>query len=128
MPAGTAHRITDIELASRLSFFLWSSIPDEELLTVAEQGKLKTPAALQQQVKRMLKDSKSQALINNFAGQWLYLRELRNRNPDLLLFPDFDDNLRQSFQRETELLFDSIVREDRNVLETLNANYTFLNE
>ena len=98
VPVGAAHRITDIELASRLSFFLWSSIPDEELLTVAEQGKLKDPAVLQQQVKRMLKDPKSQALITNFSGQWLFLRELRNRQPDLLLFPDFDDNLRQSFQ------------------------------
>jgi hypothetical protein len=128
LATGAAHRISDIELASRLSFFLWSSIPDEELLTAAEQGKLKTPANLQQQVKRMLKDSRSQALVTNFAGQWLFLRELRNRNPDLLVFPDFDDNLRQSFQRETELLFDSIVREDRNVFDILNADYTFLNE
>jgi hypothetical protein len=128
LPIGGAHRITDVELASRLSFFLWSSIPDEELLTVAEQGKLKTPIVLQQQIKRMLKDPRSQALITNFAGQWLYLRELRSRNPDLLVFPDFDDNLRQAFQRETELLFDSVVREDRNVFDILNANYTFLNE
>jgi len=125
---GAAHRITDLELASRLSFFLWSSIPDEELLATAEQGKLKDPAVLQQQVKRMLKDSKSQALISNFSGQWLFLRELRNRNPDLLLFPDFDDNLRQSFQKETELLFASIVREDHNVFDVLTADYTFVNE
>ena len=128
LPAGSAHRISDIELASRLSFFIWSSIPDEELLTAAEQGRLKNPAVLQQQVKRMLKDSRSEALINNFADQWLFLRELKNRNPDLLVYPDFDDNLRQAFQRETELLFDSIVREDRNVFDILNADYTFLNE
>ena len=125
---GSIHRITDIELASRLSFFLWSSIPDEELLAAAEQGKLKDPAVLQQQVKRMLKDPKSQALISNFSGQWLFLRELRNRQPDLLLFPDFDDNLRQSFQKETEMLFASIVREDRNVFDLMTADYTFVNE
>jgi hypothetical protein len=125
---GAAHRVTDIELASRLSFFLWSSIPDEELLTAAEQGKLKDPAVLQQQVKRMLKDPKSQALISNFSGQWLFLRELRNRQPDLLLFPDFDDNLRQAFQKETELLFASIVREDRNIFDLMTADYTFVNE
>jgi Protein of unknown function (DUF1592)/Protein of unknown function (DUF1588)/Protein of unknown function (DUF1585)/Protein of unknown function (DUF1587)/Protein of unknown function (DUF1595)/Planctomycete cytochrome C len=128
LSVGSAHRITDLELASRLSFFLWSSIPDEELLTLAEQGKLKNSAVLQQQVRRMLKDPRSEALVTNFAGQWLYLRELRNRNPDLLVFPDFDDNLRQAFQRETELLFNSIVREDRNVVDVLNADYTFMNE
>jgi hypothetical protein len=128
MPVGGVHRVTDIELASRLSFFLWSSIPDDELLAVAEQGKLKDPAVLQQQVKRMLKDPKSQALISNFSGQWLFLRELRNRQPDLLLFPDFDDNLRQAFQKETELLFASIVREDRNVFDLMTADYTFVNE
>jgi hypothetical protein len=128
VPIGSAHRITDLELASRLSFFLWSSIPDEELLTAAEQGKLRNSTILQQQARRMLKDPRSQALVTNFAGQWLYLRELRNRNPDLLVFPDFDDNLRQAFQRETELLFESIVREDRNVFDVLNADYTFVNE
>ena len=128
LSVGSAHRITDLELASRLSFFLWSNIPDEELLTLAEQGKLKNSAVLQQQVRRMLKDPRSEALVTNFAGQWLYLRELRNRNPDLLVFPDFDDNLRQAFQRETELLFNSIVREDRNVFDVLNADYTFVNE
>jgi hypothetical protein len=128
VPVGSAHRITDLELASRLSFFLWSSIPDEELLTAAEQGKLRNSPILQQQVRRMLKDPRSQALVTNFAGQWLYLRELRNRNPDLLVFPDFDDNLRQAFQRETELLFESIVREDCNVFDVLNADYTFVNE
>ena len=128
IPAGAAYRINDLELASRLSFFLWSSIPDDELLKAAEQGKLKDPAVLQQQVRRMLKDPRSEALVSNFAGQWLFLRELRNRNPDLLIFPDFDDNLRQAFQRETELLFDSIVREDRNVFDLMNADYTFVNE
>jgi cytochrome c551/c552 len=126
--AGTAHRVTDLELASRLSFFLWSSIPDDELLTAAEQGKLKDPAILQQQVRRMLKDSRSQSLVTNFSGQWLYLRELKNRNPDLIMYPDFDDNLRLAFQRETELLFDSVVREDRSVFDVLNADYTFVNE
>jgi hypothetical protein len=125
---GAAHRITDFELASRLSFFLWSTIPDEELLSIAEQGKLKDPAVLRAQVTRMLKSPKSQTLITNFSDQWLFLRELRNRNPDLLLFPDFDDNLRQSFQRETQLLFGSIVREDRNVFDILTADYTFVNE
>jgi hypothetical protein len=128
IPAGTAHRVTDLELASRLSFFLWSSIPDDELLGAAEQGKLKDPAVLQQQVRRMLKDSRSQSLVTNFSGQWLYLRELKNRNPDLIMYPDFDDNLRQAFQRETELLFDSVVREDRSVFDVLNADYTFVNE
>ena len=128
LPVGTAHRISDIELASRLSFFLWSSIPDEELLAAAEQGRLKNPAVLQQQVRRMLKDPRSQALVTNFAGQWLFLRELKNRNPDLLVYPDFDDNLRQAFQRETELLFDTIVREDKSVFDILNADYTYINE
>jgi hypothetical protein len=128
IPAGAAYRISDLELASRLSFFLWSSIPDEELLKTAEQGKLTDPAVLRQQVRRMLNDSRSHSLISNFAGQWLFLRELRNRNPDLLVYPDFDDNLRQAFQRETELLFDSVVHEDRSVFDLMNASYTFLNE
>jgi hypothetical protein len=128
IPPGAAYRISDLELASRLSFFLWSSIPDEELLKTAEQSTLTDPAVLQQQVRRMLHDSRSRSLISNFAGQWLFLRELRNRNPDLLVYPDFDDNLRQAFQRETELLFDSVVREDRSVFELMNASYTFLNE
>ena len=128
VPAGAPHRISDVELASRLSFFLWSSIPDEDLLVAAERGQLKDSVILEQQVRRMLKDPRSQALVTNFAGQWLYLRELRNRNPDLLVFPDFDDNLRQAFQRETELFFDSIVREDRSVFDLLKADYTFVNE
>jgi hypothetical protein len=128
LPAGATYRLTDLEMASRLSFFLWSSIPDEELLQTAEQGTLKQPAVLQRQVKRMLSDPRSRALVGNFAGQWLFLRELRNRNPDVLVYPDFDDNLRQAFQRETELLFDSVVHEDRSVFDLLNANYTFVNE
>jgi len=127
-PVGAAYRISDVELASRLSFFLWSSIPDEELLAAAEKGTLETPAVLERQVRRMLADPKSQALIGNFAGQWLFLRELKNRNPDLLVFPDFNDNLRQAFQRETELLFGSIVREDRSIFDLMNADYTFVNE
>ena len=128
IPAGTAHRVSDLELASRLSFFLWSSIPDDELLKAAEQGTLKDPAAIELQVRRMLKDPRSRALVGNFAEQWLFLRELRNRNPDVLVYPDFDDNLRQAFERETELLFDSIVREDRSVFDLMNADYTFVNE
>ena len=128
LPAGEAHRISDLELASRLSFFLWSSIPDDDLLAAAELGTLRNPAVLERQVRRMLNDPRSQALITNFAGQWLFLRELRNRNPDLLVFPDFDDNLRQALQRETEMLFASVVREDRSVFDLLNADYTFVNE
>jgi len=126
--ANAAHRVTDVELASRLSFFLWSSIPDEELLSQAIQGKLHEPAVLRQQTLRMLKDSKARALVANFAGQWLFLRELKNAAPDALSYPDFDDNLRQAFQRETEMLFESVVNEDRNVLDLLNADYTFVNE
>jgi len=128
VPAGAAYRLTDVEIASRLSFFLWSSIPDEELLQTAEQGKLTDPGVLPRQIKRMLSDPRSRALVSNFAGQWLFLRELRNRNPDVLVYPDFDDNLRQAFQRETELLFDSVVHEDRSVFDLMNANYTFVNE
>lgn len=124
----TAYRITDFELASRLSFFLWSSIPDQELLNLASQGKLKDPTVLTKQVRRMLADSKAEALVTNFAAQWLYLRNLESSYPDPRLFPDFDDNLRQAFRRETELFFESIQREDRNVLDLLRAKYTFLNE
>ncbi|MEO8258639.1 MAG: DUF1592 domain-containing protein [Acidobacteriota bacterium] len=128
LPAGTPYRLSDVEIASRLSFFLWSSIPDEELLRTAEQGALKDPAVLERQVRRMLGDPRSRALVSNFAGQWLFLRELRNRNPDVLVYPNFDDNLRQAFQRETELLFDSVVHEDRSVFDLMNADYTFVNE
>jgi mono/diheme cytochrome c family protein len=131
-PAGTQpgvpYRISDTALASRLSFFLWSSIPDDELLTLAIAGKLHEPAVLEQQARRMLADPKSRALVNNFASQWLYLRDLKSARPDEDLFPDFDDNLRQAFQKETELLFDSILREQRSVLDLLDANYTFVNE
>jgi mono/diheme cytochrome c family protein len=124
----TAYRLTDLELASRLSFFLWSSIPDDELLDVAIAGKLRDPVVLEKQVGRMLADARSQSLVNNFADQWLYLRNLDNIIPDARLFPDYDDNLRQAMRRETELFFESIVRENRNVLDLLSANYTFLNE
>jgi mono/diheme cytochrome c family protein len=125
---GTTHRISDLELASRLSFFLWSSIPDDQLLTLATQGKLKDPAVLEQQVRRMLADRRSDALLSNFLGQWLYLRNLKGISPDPQIFPDFDDNLRQSFQRETELFVGSVMREDRSVLDLVNADYTFVNE
>ncbi len=126
--AGRSYRVSDLELASRLSFFLWSSIPDDALLEVAAQGKLKSPTVLAQQVKRMLADSHAEALTSNFAGQWLYLRNLKSQFPNREEFPDFDDNLRQAMQRETELLFESVIHEDRSVLDLLNANYTFVNE
>jgi hypothetical protein len=122
------HRVTDLELASRLSFFLWSTIPDEELLNLAAQSKLSDPTVLDRQVRRMLNDPKAEALTANFAGQWLHLRNIPNFAPNSDLFPDFDDNLRQAMRRETELLFESIVREDRNVLDLLTADYTFVNE
>jgi hypothetical protein len=131
-PAGLApgrpYRLSDLELASRLSFFLWSSIPDDELIDVAAQGKLKDPAVLEQQVRRMLADPKSADLIANFTGQWLSVRSLRTVEPVVNLFPDFDDNLRAAFQREIELFFETIVREDRSVLDLLTADYTFVNE
>jgi cytochrome c5 len=126
--AGKAYRVSDLALASRLSFFLWSSVPDDELIDIASQGKLKDPVVLAQQVRRMLKDPKSNALINNFTGQWLSVRSLKASEPVVNLFPDFDDNLRDAFERETELFFGSIVREDRSILDLLNADYTFVNE
>ncbi len=125
---GTVYRVSDLELASRLSFFLWSSIPDDELIRVAVQGRLKEPAVLDAQVRRMLIDPRSHSLVDNFAGQWLYLRNLKSTAPDQNEFPDFDDNLRQSFRRETELFFESVMREDRSVLDLLTADYTFVNE
>ncbi len=125
---GSIHPVSDLELASRLSFFLWSTIPDDQLITVASQGKLRDPAVLEQQVKRMLADDRSEALVKNFAGQWLLLRNLPNVQPDPNEFPNFDDNLRQAFRSETEMFFGSIMREDRNVLDLLNADYTFVNE
>jgi mono/diheme cytochrome c family protein len=124
----TAYRLPDIELASRLSFFLWSSIPDDELLSVAAAGRLKDRAELTRQVRRMLADVRSLEFIRNFAGQWLYLRNVPAINADVLQFPDFDDGLRQAFRRETELFFESIVRENRGVADLLSADYTFLNE
>ena len=131
-PAGAApdtpYRISDLELASRLSFFLWSSIPDDELLNVAEGGKLKDPAILDQQVRRMLGDPRSQTLVTNFAEQWLYLRNIRAKTPDPKLFPEFDENLRDAFLNETELFLESTVKEDHSVLRLLDADYTFLNE
>ncbi|MBI1895557.1 MAG: DUF1592 domain-containing protein, partial [Acidobacteria bacterium] len=128
LPPKTAARISDLELASRLSFFLWSSIPDDELLDAAIRRKLSTPAVLEEQARRMLADPRSRALTTNFAEQWLHLRNLAASTPDMRLFPDFDDNLRRAFRQETDLFFESILREDRNVLDLLRANYTFVNE
>jgi hypothetical protein len=125
---GAPHRVSDIELASRLSFFLWSSVPDDELLNLAIAGRLRDPSVLQAQVKRMIADDRADSLMTDFAGQWLQLRNLDKVTPDLLMFPDFDDNVRQAFRRETELFFTSIVRENRSVLDLLNADYTFVNE
>jgi hypothetical protein len=126
--AGATAPVSDLELASRLSFFVWSSIPDDELIAVASRGGLRQPAVLERQVRRMLADRRAEALISNFAGQWLQLRNLRASIPDQNDFPNFDDNLRQAFRRETELLFESVVREDRSVLDLLTADYTFVNE
>ncbi|HXH25290.1 MAG TPA: DUF1592 domain-containing protein, partial [Vicinamibacterales bacterium] len=125
---GSIYRISDLELASRLSFFLWSSIPDDELLDLASAGRLQVPAVLEQQVRRMLEDERARALGANFAGQWLYLRNLRSLAPDADVFPDFDHNLREALQRETELLFESVVLEDKSVVTLLDADYTFVNE
>jgi mono/diheme cytochrome c family protein len=126
--AGTPYRISDLELASRLSFFLWSSLPDDELLDLAADGRLRDRAVLLRQVQRMLADPKSAAFIDNFAGQWLYLRNLPAVVPVQSVFPDFDDTLRQAFREETRRFFESIVREDRSALDLLRADYTFLNE
>jgi cytochrome c551/c552 len=128
LPPETNYRIRDFDLASRLSFFLWSSMPDEELIELAAQGKLKDPAVLQEQVKRMIRDPRSEALSKNFAEQWLEVRVVLDARPDVSIYPDFDDNLAQSMLRETQLFFDSIVRENRSILELLTANYTFVNE
>jgi mono/diheme cytochrome c family protein len=128
IPPRTPYRLTDLELASRLSFFLWSSIPDDELLAAAGRGALAQPAVLTRQVRRMLADPRSDALVNNFAGQWLQVRNLAASMPNPRLFPDFDDNLRRAFRRETELFVDSVKKEDRSVLDLLRADYTFLNE
>jgi mono/diheme cytochrome c family protein len=123
--AGQVYRISDIDLASRLSFFLWSSIPDDELLDVAAKGRLREPKVLDQQVKRMLADSRADALVENFAGQWLYLRELEHLQTEAR---KFDENLRRSFRRETELLFSTIVRDDRSLIDLIDADYTFVDE
>jgi hypothetical protein len=128
LPAGAAHRITDLELASRLSFFLWSSIPDDELLNLAIARRLRAPGVLEAQVRRMIADARADALMTAFTGQWLQLRNLDKVTPDILLFPDFDDNVRQALRRETELFFSSIVRENRSALGLLDADYTFVNE
>src|SRR5687767_4266468 len=128
LAAGTAHRVSELELASRLSFFLWSSIPDDELLNLAIAGKLRAPGVIESQVKRMIADDRADALMTAFTGQWLQLRNLDKVTPDVLLFPDFDDNVRQAMRKETELLFASIVRENRSTLTLLDADYTFVNE
>ena len=125
---GAAYRVSDIDLASRLSFFIWSSIPDDELLDLAARGALSRPATFERQMRRMLADPKAQSLVDNFLGQWLQLRNVRSKQPNSHEFPDFDDNLRQALHAETELFFGSIIREDRSVLDLMNADYTFVNE
>jgi cytochrome c551/c552 len=126
--ANSAYRISDLELASRLSFFLWSTVPDDELLAIATQGKLHETAILEKQVQRMMADPRSDAMVSNFAAQWLQLRNLKGVVPDPDVFPDFDDNLRQAFVKETELLFASVMRENRPVSDLLTADYTYVNE
>jgi hypothetical protein len=128
LPTKTAYRVSDIDLASRLSFFLWSSIPDDELLDLAERKELHKPEVFDKQVRRMLADERSRNLATNFAAQWLHLRNLESITPDLRLFPDFDDNLRKAFRQETERFIESVFRDDRSVLDLLQADYTFLNE
>ena len=126
--SGSIYKIGDLDLASRLSFFLWSSIPDEELLRAAERATLHDPVVLKAQVVRMLADSRSKALVDNFAGQWLRLRNVADWKPDPDKFPGFDDALRNAFEQETALFFQSMIQEDRSVLEFINADYTFVNE
>ena len=125
---GKPYPVSDLELASRLSFFLWSSIPDDELVAIAARSELRKPENLKRQVTRMLADPRSASLVTNFASQWLYLRNLDTKTPNARIFPDFDDNLRQAFRQETELFVQSVIREDRSVLDLLKADYTFLNE
>lgn len=125
---GDTYRISDLELASRLSFFLWSSTPDDELVDLAVAGRLSDPEVLERQVHRMLQDPRSDALVENFAGQWFNLRNLETQVPVVDSYPDFDDNLRQAMRRETELFFESIIREDRNIMDLMTADYTFVNE
>jgi len=128
LPNGAPHAVTDLDLASRLSFFLWSSIPDDELLNLAIAGRLRAPGILETQVKRMIADPRADGMMSTFTGQWLQLRNLDKVTPDVLLYPDFDDNVRQAMRRETELLFTSVVRENRSALTLLDADYTFVNE
>src|SRR5439155_13785138 len=123
-PGARVYRISDLELASRLSFFLWSSIPDDELLTLAAERRLHDPAVLDRQLRRMIADRRFASFVEKFAGQWLFLRNLPAVVPVQQNFPDFDDTLRQAFRRETELFFESIVREDRSALDLLRADYT----
>jgi hypothetical protein len=126
---GAAHRVSDVELASRLSFFLWSSIPDERLMNAATAGRLRQPGVAAAEVRRMIADKRAESLVSNFVGQWLQLRNLESKvRPDILAFPDFDDNVREAFRRETELLFTHILRQNRSALELLSADYTFVNE
>ena len=127
--AGAAHPVSDIELASRLSFFLWSSIPDQQLMNLATAGRLREPGVLAAQVRRMIADKRADALVANFTGQWLQLRNLEAKvSPDILMFPDFDDNIRKAFRKETEMLFAHILRENRSAMELLSADYTFVDE
>ena len=126
--AGTVYKLGDYEMASRLSYFLWSSMPDDELLDLAQKGQLKETAVLDQQVRRMLADPKAKTLVTNFAGQWLFLRNVESDKKDKDVFPDYDQSLRDAFKTETEMLFGSIVQDDGSVLDLLRANYTFLNE
>ena len=127
-PSATPYNITNVELATRLSFFLWSSLPDERLLDLAESGQLRNAKVLDEEVERMLRDKRARSLVTSFASQWLYLRNLETITPDGRLFPDFDHNLREAFRTETERLFESVVKEDLSVLTLLSADYTFLNE
>ncbi len=126
--SGRTFRITDVELASRLSFFLWSSIPDEELLNLAAQGQLHSPPVLEREIQRMLRDERSRSLVTNFAEQWLFVRDIEAKQPDGLLFPDFDESLRTAMHKETDLFLDSVLRGNRSILDLLTADYSFLNE
>src|SRR5262249_48270516 len=128
VPPDTNYRLSDLELASRLSFFLWSSLPDDQLIDAAAAGHLEDPGRLEREVRRMLQDPRSRALVDNFAGQWLQTRNLGAHNPSVPLYPDVDDSLREAFRQETHLFVDSVLREDRSVLDLLTANYTFVNE
>src|SRR5262249_26702766 len=125
---GKNYRISDVELASRLAFFLWSSLPDEQLLTLASQGKLKDPLVLEREVRRMLADSRSEALVDNFAVQWLRLQSVKEADPDGMIFPNFSRNLGQSMTRETKLLFANVMREDQSLFQLLTASFTFVDD